>query len=265
VLAEMGPAAAAVGDDEAMDDRHDAAKDAAGQVRYGVFLRPDPRTCAAVTAITSQLRAQYGLVSAAAFPPHATLAGSLPLDGDPRSALHRLVDAVDGALFGMQSFRVVNAGIAWLGAGLVYDIHDIPTVDESDGARKISKPNYPLVEPFSRIDTSVRPLLAPVPDGQLAADVHECDAWRAHLGLATHDLFERDNLRDEVRDYAEALAVLVPSEFMADTVALYRFMHPSWTGRWWIDLQWEYVRSWHLRPSPLHRCPADDETDHLVD
>ena len=49
------------------------------QFRFGVFLRPDPKTCAAVTQITSQLRAQYGLVSAGAFPPHITLAGSLPL------------------------------------------------------------------------------------------------------------------------------------------------------------------------------------------
>ena len=49
------------------------------QFRFGVFLRPDPKTCAAVTQITSQLRAQYGLVSAGAFPPHITLAGSLPV------------------------------------------------------------------------------------------------------------------------------------------------------------------------------------------
>ena len=44
------------------------------QIRYGVFLRPDPATSVAVTQITGQLRAQYGLVSAGAFPPHVTLA-----------------------------------------------------------------------------------------------------------------------------------------------------------------------------------------------
>ena len=49
------------------------------QFRFGVFLRPDPKTCAAVTHITNQLRAQYGLVSAGAFPTHITLAGSLPV------------------------------------------------------------------------------------------------------------------------------------------------------------------------------------------
>jgi hypothetical protein len=44
--------------------------------RYGVFLTPDPATCAAVSTVTGLIRAQYGFVSAAAFPPHATLAGS---------------------------------------------------------------------------------------------------------------------------------------------------------------------------------------------
>ena len=57
------------------------------QTRYGVFLRPDPLTCASVTRITGQLRAQFGLVSAGAFPPHATLAGSLPLAGPPEEEL----------------------------------------------------------------------------------------------------------------------------------------------------------------------------------
>jgi hypothetical protein len=41
-----------------------------------------PRTSAAVTTITGLARAQFGLVSAGAFPPHVTLAGSLPLRVD---------------------------------------------------------------------------------------------------------------------------------------------------------------------------------------
>jgi hypothetical protein len=38
-------------------------------VRYGVFFTPDARTSAAVTTITGLVRAQFGLVSAGAFPP----------------------------------------------------------------------------------------------------------------------------------------------------------------------------------------------------
>ena len=48
-------------------------------VRYGVFLMPDARTSAAVASITGFVGAQFGLVSAKRFPPHVTLAGSLPI------------------------------------------------------------------------------------------------------------------------------------------------------------------------------------------
>jgi SAM-dependent methyltransferase len=51
-------------------------------VRYGVFLTPDARTSAAVTTISGFIRAQFGLVSAGAFPPHVTLA-SHELHGQP--------------------------------------------------------------------------------------------------------------------------------------------------------------------------------------
>jgi hypothetical protein len=49
------------------------------EIRYGVFLMPDAKTSAAVTSITGFVRAQFGLVSATRFPPHVTLAGSLPI------------------------------------------------------------------------------------------------------------------------------------------------------------------------------------------
>lgn len=47
--------------------------------RFGVFLRPDPVTCAAVTAITGQLRVRYGLVSAGRAA--AELVGEQPAGG----------------------------------------------------------------------------------------------------------------------------------------------------------------------------------------
>lgn len=43
-------------------------RDDSDPYRYGIFLRPDARTCRAVTVVTDQIRAQYGLVSAGAFP-----------------------------------------------------------------------------------------------------------------------------------------------------------------------------------------------------
>ena len=134
--------------------------------RYGVFLRPDPLTCAAVTRITAQLRAQFGLVSAGAFPPHATLAGSLPLAGPPE-------------LPPAAPFTVHNRGLAWLNGGLVYDVHG------------------PEIEQLAAVvDATVRPLLQPA--SGLTADLYEPDCWHAHLSLGSHDLAARPDLHEEV-------------------------------------------------------------------
>lgn len=199
-------------------------------MRYGVFLRPDPPTCAAVTRITAQLRAQYGLVSAGAFPPHATLAGSLPVAaGEPA-----LVHALDHALTGVVAFPVRNGGLGRLGPpSLVYDIHEL------DGG-----PNPALVGLAATVGAAVGPLVTEATG--LPADLYTPGRWRAHLSLASHDLWDRPELRDEVEDYVRGLAIDVPSSFTADTVALYALEHPSWTGAWWREMRWEHRRSWRL-------------------
>jgi 2'-5' RNA ligase len=205
-------------------------------IRYGVFLRPDPRTCAAVTTIANQIRAQYGLVSAARFPPHLTLAGSLPLADDPDAALDRLLATLDAVLAGTPPVPIVNAGIGRLGPGLVYDLHRLPP----------DRPNEALVDLAAAVQSAVRPLLAPDEPGRLSADLHERDAWRGHVSLASHELVERADLRDEIEEYARGLEVAVPARFSAEVVSLYRFVHPSWTGPWWKDFEWTHVRSRRL-------------------
>jgi hypothetical protein len=187
--------------------------------RYGVFLRPDPLTCAAVTRITGQLRAQFGLVSAGAFPPHTTLAGSLPLAGPPEELTH--------ALATVAPFSVRNHGLSWLNGGLVYDVH-----------------NEEIAQLAATVDAVVRPLLEPAPG--LAADLFEPDRWRAHLSLASHDLVARPDLHDEVEEYVRGLAVEAPAEFTAEVVAVYRLEHETWTGSWWRAMTWEHVRSVRL-------------------
>ena len=209
---------------------------ATGEVRYGVFLRPDPQTCATITAITSVLRAQYGLVSAGAFPPHATLAGSLRLTGPVATQQGRLVEAVQSTLAGRSCFLVKNNGLAWFGTALVYDIHN-------SGGR----PNGALVDLASSVTGAVRPLLEPAPAGQLDSDVHEPGSWRGHLGLASHDLTERPELQDEVREFVEGLAAPVPREFRAEVMALYQLSHHTWAGPWWTALRWRHLQSWRLK------------------
>jgi hypothetical protein len=187
--------------------------------RHGVFLRPDPLTCAAVTRVTGQLRAQFGLVSAGAFPPHATLAGSLPLAGPP--------EELPRALATVAPFTVRNHGLAWLNGGLVYDVH-----------------NEEMAQLAATVDAVARPQLGPAPG--LAADLFEPDRWHAHLSLGSHDLAARPDLHDEVEEYVRGLAVQVPAEFPAEIVAVYRLEHETWSGSWWRTMEWEHVRSLRL-------------------
>lgn len=203
--------------------------------RYGVFLLPDPRTAAAVTTITSQIKAQYGLVSAAAFPPHVTLVGSLPLAGDPDQALLDLESELEVALAARESFLMANAGVARLGNAIVYDVH------ERDGA-----PNADLLDLVASVRSAVLPRLAPTASETLAPDVREPGQWHGHLSLASHEMDERPELHDEVVTYIEGLEVTPPTQFRAEVVALYQFDHPTWAGRWWTDLRWSHLRSWRL-------------------
>jgi len=207
----------------------------AAAVRYGVFLRPDPQTCAAVTTITGPVRAQYGLVSAAAFPPHATLAGSLALKGEPEQAATLVCDALGPVLNATAPFPVANQGVQMLGPSVVYDINLL------DGV-----PNARLVQLAEQVSTVVRPLLRATPPGQLASDVLPPERWYGHLSLASHELHARVDLREEVREFIAALDVPVPAQFSGDTVAVYRLSNPSWGDGWWRTLQWDHVRTWRL-------------------
>jgi hypothetical protein len=199
------------------------------QFRFGVFLRPDPKTCAAVTQITGQLRAQYGLVSAAAFPPHVTLAGSLPVV----VPLAELIQLIGFVLRRAPAFTVQNLGIRRLGEALAYDLSSL------DGS-----PNRQLNDLAGAVDSVVRPLLGP--SGSLDPDLYEPDRWVPHISLVSHELRIRGDLREEIEDYINGLGVISPASFIADTVMLYRFAHNTWTGSWWRDMRWEHVRSWRL-------------------
>jgi hypothetical protein len=76
--------------------------------------------------------------------------------------------------------------------------------------------------------------------------------YEGHLSLASHDLYAREDLRDEVLDYVHALPVEHPAGFVGDTVALYRTASDDWTGRWWRTLTWTHLHTWTLPAAP-HR------------
>lgn len=193
-------------------------------VRYGVFLTPDARTSAAVTSVTGFVRAQFGLVSAGAFPPHVTLAGSLPLRVDEDA----LLAAVTAVVRERPSFAVQNHGIGRLGGSVVYDVHDL------DGA-----PNPGLTSLVQDLGPVLRRLLRPSAD--LPPDLRGVDEWHGHLSLASHEVLERPDLGAEVEAFVRDLDVPCPSRFAATTVTVHRFSSPSWSGPWWTTLRWERV------------------------
>jgi 2'-5' RNA ligase superfamily len=172
---------------------------------------PPPADCAAVTRITTQLRAQGGLVSASASPAHVTLVGSLPVAaGEPA-----LVQALDDALALVAPFPVRNRGIGRLG----------PRPSCATSTSSTADPNPALVGLAAAVDAAVRPPLVDAPG--LPTDVYAPGCCRAHLSLASHDLFDRADLRDEVEEYVRGLDVDVTESFTAGTFAFYSSKHPS--------------------------------------
>ncbi|WP_211124507.1 2'-5' RNA ligase family protein [Streptomyces yatensis] len=199
--------------------------------RYGVYLRPDPATCAAVTAVTSQLRAQYGIVSAGAFPPHATLVGSRHIV----APAEEIVAAVTRGLAGASPITVHNAGVRRQGVGLVYDVHHL-----ADGVT----PNAAFTDLAARVDQAVVPLEIPAPNPM--GHQFDADTFRAHLSLVSHDMYVRPDLSEEVEEYVRGLPVPFPKSFPGNTVTLYRTRSDDWSGRWWQTLTWEHVHTWRL-------------------
>lgn len=196
-------------------------------VRHGVFLLPDDRTGAAVTAITNRLRERLGFVSAGRFPPHVTVAGSLPL-AVPEPAL---VDAVQGLAARHPRFRVTNAGPRRLwGSVLAFDVHD-------DGH---GRPNQALVDLAADLVDVVGPMLRPTT--HLPADVRGPEDWHGHLSLASHELRGRPDLLDAAEQVVAELDEPYPARFTAVRLAVVRLHHPDWAGDWWTGFRWETVR-----------------------
>jgi hypothetical protein len=200
---------------------------------YGVYLRPDPLTCRAVSDLTDILRRQFGIVSAAAFPPHATLAGAVPSD----ASTEELVAALDPVLRTTKAFPVHNAGISRHNVAITFD------VDRTRSGEK----NAALKDLAVAVNQALEPLRAPVEGYRMGPFV--ADDFRAHLSLASHDLDEAPHLREEVEEFVRALPYTAPADFTADTITLFRFHSADWRGQWWHDLTWTHLHTWRLDPA----------------
>jgi hypothetical protein len=198
-------------------------------IRYGIFLRPDPATCWTVTQVTFALNRQFGIVSSGAFPPHATLIGNLCTD----TTENELISVLDPVFENVEPFPVYNSGIDRKPSGTYeYNIN----LDASGKA-----PNEPLCRVADAVAKAVAPLSVPV-DDYLVTPVAEY-RFAAHLGLAGHELFVDNRLSDEIGDFLAGLPLAPPASFVARWYSLFEF-RADWTGHWWQDMSWRLVRSW---------------------
>ncbi len=197
-------------------------------LRYGVFLRPDPATCWAVTQIVQAVREQFNLVAAAAFPPHATIVGNFR----PRVGEAELVARLDEAFARIAPVTVYNHCIR----DFAFNIND----DESGSA-----PNAQL----AAVNEVVREVVVPLHlhhDDFLAPNV-DVYTFRAHLTLAGFDLSLDPRLKPEVDEFIRGLPIEPPASFQLNWYTLYELASDDWEGRWWEDQRWRHVKSWDVR------------------
>ena len=197
-------------------------------VRYGIFLRPDAATCWAVTQVTHALNKQFGLVSAGAFPPHATLIGNLATQASEAG----LIAMLDPVFDQVRPFPVYNTGISGKKPGYEYSIN----MDATG-----TNPNGPFGQVAAAVAKAVAPLSVPV-DDFLVTPVAEY-AFEAHLGLASHDLFVDGHLDEEVGEFLAELPVQHPASFTAHWYSLFEF-RSDWSSHWWHQMTWRHIHSW---------------------
>ena len=197
---------------------------------WGVYLRPDPLTCKAIHEITELCKKQFGIVSAAAFAPHATLAGAVPSD----ASAEEFIALLDPLLTSTPAFPVFNAGITRGNPTIYYDI------DRLENGEK----NAPLHDLAVAVNDVIAPLTAYKPGDWIQP--FEPDTFWAHFSLASHDLRKRADLREEVEEFIRAIPIDYSRTFTAETVTLFRFHSADWNSEWWYDLTWEHIRSWRL-------------------
>lgn len=209
-------------------------------IRYGIYMRPDPATCWTVTQITTALRAQYGLISAGAFPPHATLVGNLATD----ATADEVIAAVNPVLRTAPAIEVFNSGIVRVADCYEYDIN-------RDAAGRA--PNQQLGAIARDVARAVLPLSKEV-DDSYTVQVEDY-TFSAHLGLASHDLKVDNHLSDEVGEYLHGLPLAPPRSFLVRWYSVFEFRADDWAGHWWTALTWKHLHSWQVLP-PSQRGPS---------
>jgi hypothetical protein len=198
-------------------------------IRYGIFLRPDPATCWTITQVTHALEQQFGLRAAAVFAPHATLIGNLKTDVSEAE----LIAALDPVFAATRPFPIWNTGVRRTAKGTFeYDV-------DTDATGAV---NQPLHAVAAAVKDVVLPLAVRHTDHMApnVADYH----FAGHLGLASFELATDGRLSDEVGEFIAGLPLTPPPSFTSRWYTLFELTADDWDGHWWETQTWRHVTSW---------------------
>lgn len=204
-------------------------------VRYGIFLRPDPATCFAVTQIAEAVRHQFGFVAAAAFAPHATLIGNLRTDLSDED----LIATLNPVLASFSPFTVYNHGVEERPDSVRYDINR-------------DEPGTGVNEELGTVATTVLDAVRPLHvrhNDNLAPNV-EHYVFAGHLSLASFELAAEPGRAKEVAEFIRGLPVRPPRSFDARWYTLFKFPHADWSRHWWNEMPWVHLKSWSVHTQP---------------
>ncbi|MGO4586625.1 hypothetical protein AB4Z38_22485 [Arthrobacter sp. 2RAF6] len=200
-------------------------------IRYGVFLRPDPATCWTVTQIYQAVNQQFGRMSAIAFAPHATLAGNLATG----CSVEGLIAVLDPVFCAVGPIPIYNSGLERNSKNAFeYNINLA-----ADGLAA----NQPLAQVASQVKAAVMPLSVPVNDF-LVTPVDEYP-FAAHLSLTGHELVLDGRLSDEIGEFIAGLPLTPPASFTLRWYTLFEF-RADWDGPWWEQMTWRHIKSWDV-------------------
>ncbi len=198
-------------------------------VRFGFYLRPSYAMCRAQGAMHELLKRQFGLITAGAFMPHATIKGFFRSD----ATVAAMKAAIDPVMSGRPSFTVVNNGPLAYGRGSI-----VLNVQQDE----FGETNHAL----QALHEAAFAALVPLVDPECAFTTSEWkgSSFFAHLTLMQN--LPREDFFEEIFTFVQDAEPIGPRRFTAEYFHLYAFRSEDWGGDWGATLIWEMLHSWKL-------------------
>lgn len=198
-------------------------------VRFGFYLRPSYEMSRAQAELHDLFKRQFGLITAGAFMPHATVKGFFRSD----ATIAEMKAALDPVMAGRPPFTVVNNGpIAFGRSSIVLNVQQDEFGETNHALQSLHEDAFAALQPLVHSECRFTPVEG---SGSM---------FFAHLTLVQS--LPREDFYDEVFAFARDAEPIGPRRFMAKYFHLYAFRSEDWEGNWGATLSWEMLHSWKL-------------------